>query len=118
MVHFSFRDCFSLAMVKSGKQFVYRVENGKKTVIKASDYRPYWLPRTPRNYQWEPGEDVVYIQPTCEGWMATSIVGTLIGFVEQGKRRKAVVIWHDATEISPTISMQRLRPASLFHGLH
>lgn len=105
-------------MKSYGKQFVYRVEDGKKTVKRASDYRPYWLPRTPRNYEWKPGEDVVYIQPTAAGWMATSIIGTLIGFVEQAGKRKAVVIWHAPTEISPTISMQRLRPASLFHGPH
>lgn len=105
-------------MKSYGKQFVYRVDDGKKAVINASDYRPYWLPRTPRKYEWEPGEEVVYIQPTAAGWMATSIIGTLIGFVEQGNRRKAVVIWHEATDISPTISMQRLRPASLFYGLH
>ena len=105
-------------MKSYGKQFVYRVDDGRKAVIKTSDYRPYWLPRTPRRYQWEPGEEVVYIQPTAAGWMATSLIGTLIGFVEQGKRRKAVVIWHDETEISPTISMQRLRPAALFHGSH
>lgn len=105
-------------MKSYGKQFVYRVDDGKKAVINASDYRPYWLPRTPRKYEWEPGEEVVYIQPTAAGWMATSIIGTLIGFVEQGNRRKAVVIWHETTDISPTISMQRLRPASLFYGSH
>lgn len=105
-------------MKRDGKQFVYRVDDGKKAVINASDYRPYWLPRTPRKYQWQPGEEVVYIQPTAAGWMATSLIGTLIGFVEQGRRQKAVVIWHEETEISPTISMQRLRPASLFYGSH
>lgn len=105
-------------MRKYGKHFVYRVDDGKKAVINASDYRPYWLPRTPRSHEWQPGEEVVYIQPTAAGWMATSIIGTLIGFVYQGQRRKAVVIWHADTEISPTISLQRLRPASLFHGSH
>lgn len=105
-------------MKQYGKQFVYRVDDGRKAVINASDYRPYWLPRTPRKYQWRPGEEVVYIQPTAAGWMATSLIGTLIGFVEQGRRQKAVVIWHEETEISPTISMQRLRPASLFYGSH
>lgn len=105
-------------MKSFGKQFVYRVDDGKKAVINTSDYRPYQLPRTPRKYQWQPGEEVVYIQPTAAGWMATSIIGTLIGFVEQGNRRKAVVIWHEETEISPTISVQRLRPVSLIHGFH
>ena len=94
------------------------MDDGGKTIIENSDCRPYWLPRTPCKYRWRPGEEVIYIQPTSAGWMATSLIGTLIGFVKQGSRRKAVVIWHEKTEVSPTISMQRLRPVALFHGFN
>jgi hypothetical protein len=108
--------CFSLTTRGYGKQFVYKVDDGKKAVIKATERRPFQLPRTPRNYQWRPGEEVIYVQPTAAGWMLTSIVGTLIGFVFNGGKKRAVVIWHSETKIAPTISLQRLRPASLFHG--
>ena len=110
--------CSSLTTRSNGKQFVYRVDDGKKAVIKTTEHRPYRLARTPRAHEWRPGEDVVYVQPTAAGWMLTGLVGTLIGFVFNGNKRKAVVIWHTETSISPTISLQRLRPASLFHGSH
>lgn len=100
----------------SGKQFVYRVENGQNPVNNFSAPRNFRLSRTPRNYEWTPGQTVVYVQPTAAGWMPTSLVGTLIGFVYDSSKRKAVVIWHDDTHIAPTISFQRIRPISLNDG--
>ena len=116
--HFSKTVCFSLTRRAYGRQFVYKVDDGKKAVKNATEHRPFQLPRTPRNHEWRPGEEVVYVQPTAAGWMLTSVVGTLIGFVFNGGKKRAVVIWHSETKISPTIGLQRLRPASLFHGLN
>ena len=100
-------------MQRFGKQFVYRVDDGKNAVKCGTGYRPYKLPRTPRNHEWLPGQDVVYVQRTAAGWMPSSIVGTIEGFDANGRARKARVRWHSATDIAPTISLQRLRPLSL-----
>ena len=100
-------------MRQFGKRFVYRVDDGKDAVKCRTGYRPYKLPRTPRNHEWLPGQDVVYVQRTAAGWMPSSIVGTIVGFDESGRSRKAQVEWHSATDIAPTISLQRLRPLSL-----
>ena len=100
-------------MRQFGKQFVYTVDDGKKAVKCGAGYRPFKLPRTPRNHEWLPGQDVVYVQRTAAGWMPSSIVGTIEGFDESGRSRKAQVRWHSATDIAPTISLQRLRPLSL-----
>lgn len=100
-------------MRQFGKQFVYKVDDGKNAVKCGTGYRPYKLPRTPRNHEWLPGQDVVYVQRTAAGWMPSSIVGTIEGFDASGRARKAVVRWHSATDIAPTISLQRLRPLSL-----
>ena len=104
-------------MQRFGKQFVYRVDDGKDAVKCGTGYRPYKLPRTPRNHEWLPGQDVVYVQRTAAGWMPSSIVGTIEGFDESGRARKARVRWHSATDIAPTISLQRLRPLALIREL-
>ena len=99
-------------MQQFGKRFVYRVDDGKNAVRCGAGYRPYKLPRTPRNHEWLPGQDVVYVQRTSAGWMPSSIVGTIEGFDASARARKAIVRWHSATDIAPTISLQRLRPLS------
>jgi len=103
-------------MQRFGKQFVYLVDDGKDAVKCGTGYRPYKLPRTPRNHEWLPGQHVVYVQRTAAGWMPSSVVGTIEGFDESGRSRKARVRWHSATNIAPTISLQRLRPLALIHG--
>ena len=100
-------------MRQFGKRFVYGVDNGKKAVKIGTGYRPYKLPRTPRNHEWSIDEQVVYVERTAAGWLPSSIVGTIVGFDESGRSRKAQVRWHSATNIAPTISLQRLRPLSL-----
>lgn len=100
-------------MQRFGKRFVYRVDDGKDAVKCGTGYRPYKLPRTPRNHEWLVGQDVVYVQRTAAGWMPSSIVGTIEGFDASGRARKARVRWHSATNIACTISLQRLRPLSL-----
>ena len=105
-------------MQQFGKQFVYRVDDGKNAVRCGAGYRPYKLPRTPRNHEWLPGQDVVYVQRTSAGWMRSSIVGTIEGFDASARARKAIVRWHSATDIAPTISLQRLRPLSLINNVY
>ena len=102
-------------MRQFGKQFVYKVDDGKDAVKCGAGYRPYKLPRTPRNHEWLPGQQVVYVQRTAAGWMPSSIVGTIEGFDASGRARKAQVRWHSTTDIAPTISLQRLRPLSLIN---
>lgn len=102
-------------MKRNGRQFVYRVDDGKDAVKIETVYRPYHLPRTPRHYKWAIGEQAVYVQCTAAGWMASSIIGTIIGFVQDGRQRKAQMKWHVDTDIAPTISLQRLRPFSLIY---
>lgn len=102
-------------MQRFGKRFVYLVDDGKDAVKCGTGYRPYKLPRTPRNHEWLIGQDVVYVQRTAAGWMPSSIVGTIEGFDASGRARKARVRWHSATNITPTISLQRLRPLSLIN---
>lgn len=102
-------------MRQFGKQFVYKVDDGRKAVKCGTGYRPYHLPLTPKNHAWTIGQEVVYIQCTAAGWMPSSIVGTIEGFDKSGRCRKAQVRWHSATDIAPTISLQRLRPLSLIH---
>ena len=103
-------------MRQFGKQFVYKVDDGKDAVKCGAGYRPYKLPRTPRNHEWLPGQQVVYVQCTAAGWMPSSIVGTIEGFDASGRARKAQVRWHSTTDIAPTISLQRLRPLSLINN--
>lgn len=103
-------------MRQFGKRFVYKVDDGKDAVKCGAGYRPYKLPRTPRNHEWLPGQQVVYVQCTAAGWMPSSIVGTIEGFDASGRARKAQVRWHSATDIAPTISLQRLRPLSLINN--
>jgi hypothetical protein len=100
-------------MRQFGKRFAYKVDDGKDAVKCGAGYRPYKLPRTPRNHEWLPGQQVVYVQCTAAGWMPSSIVGTIEGFDASGRARKAQVRWHSATDIATTISLQRLRPLSL-----
>jgi hypothetical protein len=103
-------------MRQFGKRFAYKVDDGKDAVKCGAGYRPYKLPRTPRNHEWLPGQQVVYVQCTAAGWMPSSIVGTIEGFDASGRARKAQVRWHSATDIAPTISLQRLRPLSLINN--
>ena len=102
-------------MRQFGKRFAYKVDDGKDAVKCGAGYRPYKLPRTPRNHEWLPGQQVVYVQCTAAGWMPSSIVGTIEGFDASGRARKAQVRWHSTTDIAPTISLQRLRPLSLIN---
>lgn len=102
-------------MRQFGKRFAYKVDDGKDAVKCGAGYRPYKLPRTPRNHEWLPGQQVVYVQRTTAGWMPSSIVGTIEGFDASGRARKAQVRWHSTTDIAPTISLQRLRPLSLIN---
>ena len=103
-------------MRQFGKRFAYKVDDGKDAVKCGAGYRPYKLPRTPRNHEWLPGQQVVYVQCTAAGWMPSSIVGTIEGFDASGRARKAQVRWHSTTDIAPTISLQRLRPLSLINN--
>ena len=105
-------------MRQFGKRFVYKVDDGKDAVKCGAGYRPYKLPRTPRNHEWLPGQQVVYVQCTAAGWMPSSIVGTIEGFDASGRAKKAQVRWHSATDIAPTISLQRLRPLCLINELY
>jgi hypothetical protein len=105
-------------MRQFGKRFAYKVDDGKDAVTCGAGYRPYKLPRTPRNHEWLPGQQVVYVQRTAAGWMPSSIVGTIEGFDASGRARKAQVRWHSATDIAPTISLQRLRPLCLINELY
>ena len=102
-------------MRQFGKRFAYKVDDGKDAVKCGAGYRPYKLPRTPRNHEWLLGQQVVYVQCTAAGWMPSSIVGTIEGFDASGRARKAQVRWHSTTDIAPTISLQRLRPLSLIN---
>ena len=104
-------------MRQFGKRFVYTVDDGKKAVKCGTVYRPYKLPRTPRSHEWSIDEQVVYVQRTAAGWMPSSIIGTIVGFDESGRSRKAQVRWHSATDIAPTISLQRIRPLALIREL-
>ena len=103
-------------MRQFGKRFAYKVDDGKDAVKCGAGYRPYKLPCTPRNHEWLPGQDVVYVQRTAAGWMPSSIVGTIEGFDASGRAKKAQVRWHSTTDIAPTISLQRLRPLSLINN--
>ena len=105
-------------MRQFGKRFVYTVDDGRNAVKIGTGYRPYKLPHTPRNHEWLLNEQVVYVQRTAAGWMPSSIVGTIVGFDESGRSRKAQVRWHSVTDIAPTISLQRLRPLSLISNVY
>ena len=97
-------------MRRSGKQFVYTVDNGRNPVKLRSASR-YSLPKTPKSHCWDIGQEVVYAQLTAAGWMASALRGTIVAFTVSP--RKAVVEWHASSDIAPTISLQRLRPALL-----
>lgn len=103
-------------MRQFGKRFAYKVDEGKNAVSSMAGYRPYKLPRTPSNHEWLVGQRAVYVQPTAAGWMPTSIVGTIIGFVKDGRQCKAQMLWPDNICLASTISLQRLRPFFLIHG--
>lgn len=105
-------------MRRFGKEFAYKVDDGKNAVKCGTGYRPYKLPRTPRNHEWLPGQDVVYVQRTAAGWMPSSIVGTIESFDDSGACRRAVIRWHSPTKVACTISLQRLRPLSLIRDAY
>ena len=94
------------------KQFARKVEDGEKAEILHSASRRYTLRRSPKDYDWTPGERVVLVAFTGAGMVPTSIYGVFQGFTKGSNGRKAAMVqWEQGHPfISGTVAIQRIRP--------
>jgi hypothetical protein len=94
------------------KQFARKVEDGESAEVLHSVSRRYTLRRSPKDYDWTPGERVVLVTLTGAGMVPTSIYGTFQGFTKGSNGRKAAMVeWEQKHPfISGTVAIQRIRP--------
>ena len=94
------------------KQFARKVDDGERAEILHSVSRRYTLRRSPKDYDWTPGERVVLVAFTGAGMVPTSIYGTFQGFTRGSNGRKAAIVqWEQKHPfISGTVAIQRIRP--------
>ena len=94
------------------KQFVRAVEDGEKTEILRPANRRYKLRRSPKDYDWTPGERVVLVAFTGAGLVPTAIYGTFQGFTQGSNGRKAAMVQWEQKDalVSGTVAIQRIRP--------
>ena len=94
------------------KQFARKVDDGERAEILHSVSRRYTLRRSPKDYDWTPGERVVLVTLTGAGMVPTSIYGTFQGFTKGSNGRKAAIVqWEQKHPfISGTVAIQRIRP--------
>jgi hypothetical protein len=74
------------------KQFARKVDDGERAEILHSVSRRYTLRRSPKDYDWTPGERVVLVAFTGAGMVPTSIYGTFQGLREGANGRKAAMV--------------------------
>ena len=94
------------------KQFARKVDAGENAEILHSVSRQYTLRRSPKDYDWTPGERVVLVALTGAGMVPTSTYGTFQGFTKGSNGRKAAMVqWEQKHPfISGTVAIQRIRP--------
>jgi hypothetical protein len=94
------------------KQFARKVDDGERAEILHSVSRRYTLRRSPKDYDWTPGERVVLVAFTGAGMVPTSIYGTFQGLTKGANGRKAAMVqWEQGHPfISGTVAIQRIRP--------
>ena len=94
------------------KQFARKVDDGESAEILHSVSRRYTLRRSPKDYDWTPGERVVLVAFTGAGMVPTSIYGTFQGFTKGSNGRKAAMVKWEQNDafISGTVAIQRIRP--------
>jgi hypothetical protein len=94
------------------KQFARKVDDGERAEILHSVSRRYTLRRSPKDYDWTPGERVVLVAFTGAGMVPTSIYGTFQGFTKGSNGRKAAMVKWEQNDafISGTVAIQRIRP--------
>jgi hypothetical protein len=94
------------------KQFARKVDDGERAEILHSVSRRYTLRRSPKDYDWTPGERVVLVSLTGAGMVPTSIYGAFQGFTKGSNGRKAAMVqWEQKHPfISGTVAIQRIRP--------
>jgi hypothetical protein len=94
------------------KQFARKVDDGERAEILHSVSRRYTLRRSPKDYDWTPGERVVLVAFTGAGMMPTSTYGTFQGFTRGSNGRKAAMVQWEQNDafISGTVAIQRIRP--------
>ena len=94
------------------KQFARKVDDGERAEILHSVSRRYTLRRSPKDYDWTPGERVVLVAFTGAGMVPTSIYGTFQGFTRGSNGRKAAMVQWEQNDalISGTVAIQRIRP--------
>jgi hypothetical protein len=94
------------------KQFARKVDDGESAEIVHSVSRRYTLRRSPKDYDWTPGERVVLVAFTGAGMVPTSIYGAFQGFTKGSNGRKAAMVKWEQNDafISGTVAIQRIRP--------
>jgi len=94
------------------KQFAKKVDDGEKAEVLFSASRRYTLIRSPKDYDWTPGERVALVVLTGAGMVPTSTYGTFQGFTKGSNGRKAAMVeWEQKHPfISGTVAIQRIRP--------
>ena len=94
------------------KQFARKVDDGERAEILHSVCRRYTLRRSPKDYDWTPGERVVLVAFTGAGMVPTSTYGTFQGFTKGSNGRKAAMVQWEQNDafISGTVAIQRIRP--------
>ena len=94
------------------KRFARKVDDGERAEILHSVSRRYTLRRSPKDYDWTPGERVVLVAFTGAGMVPTSIYGTFQGFTKGSNGRKAAMVQWEQNDafISGTVAIQRIRP--------
>ena len=94
------------------KQFARKVDDGERAEILHSVSRRYTLRRSPKDYDWTPGERVVLVAFTGAGMVPTSVYGTFQGFTKGSNGRKAAMVKWEQNDafISGTVAIQRIRP--------
>lgn len=101
-----------LQTTNGNKQFVRAVDDGEKAEILRPASRRYTLRRSPKDYDWTPGERVVLVAFTGAGLVPTAIYGTFQGFTMGSNGRKAAMVQWEQEDalVSSTVAIQRLRP--------
>ena len=94
------------------KQFARKVVDGESAEVLLSVSRRYTLRRSPKDYDWTPGERVVLVACTAAGMVPTSTYGIFQGFTKGSNGRKAAMVqWEQKHPfISGTVAIQRIRP--------
>ena len=94
------------------KQFARKVDDGENAEVLHSVSRRYTLRRSPKDYDWTPGERVVLVAFTGAGMVPTSIHGIFQGFTKGTNGRKAAMVQWEQNDafISGTVAIQRIRP--------